>query len=40
MLANKTNIATLHLTSNYQTFYRNQMYYKYKLDENVLKTLI
>ena len=42
MLANKINMVTLHPVnkplSNF--FYRNQMHYNYKLDENILKTLI
>ena len=38
MLANKINTATLQ--TFIKLFYCNQMLYNYKLDENILKTLI
>ena len=39
MLAHKINAVTFHPV-NKLFFYRNQMHYNYKLDKNILKTLI
>ena len=33
MLTNKINTVLLHSANIYQTFYRNQMHYNYKLDD-------
>ena len=42
MLANKINTVPLHPVNKHLSnfFYCNQMHYNYKLDENILKTLI
>ena len=42
MLANKINTVTLHQLNKQLSnfFYCNQMHYNYKLDKNILKTLI
>ena len=40
MLANKNTNTPLSQQAVIKLFYRNQMHYNYKLDENILKTLI
>ena len=42
MFVNKLNTITLHPANKHLSnfFWRNQIHYNYKLDENVLKTLI